>query len=97
MGTGGYDDSNHNDDIIAMPGERNSHDVDEEEQSFNQSAMKCTSTNPDLLTLVEHRDTEKKREDHVIASSNGSTNALELLMGQYHDTSDSELEPGEIS
>ena len=78
-----------NDDVISVP----ENDMRGGTQLIGHPAVKCDNPNPH--TLGEHCDTEEEREDHVIQSNSGSTNALELLMGQYHD-SDSELEPGEV-
>ena len=84
------DDGNHDNDVTIPD------DHHQKEQPFSHSAMNCDGTNPypPTLAMGEHCDTNKEK-DHVISSSNGTTNALELLMGQYND-SDSELEPGEM-
>ena len=84
----GDDDGNHDSDVT-MPD-----DYHQKGQPFGHSATSSNGTNPYPLTLGEHYDSSKGK-DHVIPSSNGTTNALELLMGQYND-SDSELEPGEV-
>ena len=64
-------------------------------QPIGYSAMQFDNTNPYPHTLGGQCDAEKEKRDNVIHSHNGGANALELLMGQYHD-SDSELEPGEV-
>ena len=83
----GDDDGNLGNDVITVSG----HDITGT-QPISHSAIQF---NPDPHALGEKHDTEKEKKGHVIQSSNGSANALELLMGQYHD-SDSELEPGEV-
>ena len=89
---------NNNDNVVSVPAKSNRCTTGEETQSIlpdiGQSAINCDITIPHLPTPVEHCDKEK---EHVMLSSNRcrTNNALELLMGQYHD-SDSELEPGEI-
>ena len=82
------DDGNHDNDVTIPD------DCHQKEQPFSHSATNGDGTNPYPPTLGEHCDTNKEKDD-VISSSNGTTNALELLMGQYND-SDSELEPGEV-
>lgn len=82
------DDGNHDNDVSTAPAESNC-------QPFSHSAINYDATNPIPPPLGGHCDTDKDKKDHVMPLSNGGTNALELLMGQYHD-SDSELEPGEI-
>ena len=82
------DDGSHDDDITIRD------DYHYKGQSFSHSATNVDITNPCPATLGEHCDTSKDK-DHMIPSRSRTTNALELLMGQYCD-SDSELEPGEV-
>lgn len=98
------DGDNHNDNdnnVVSLPAKSNCYTTGEETQpilpDIGQSTINYDIANPHPPTPVEHCDTEKEKEDHVMPSSNRcwTNNALELLMGQYHD-SDSELEPGEI-
>ena len=85
------DDGNLGNGVISVPG----HDMGGEPQPIGYSAILCDKTTPHPHTLGEQCDAEKEKRGHVMQSSNGGTNALALLMGQYCD-SDSELEPGEV-
>lgn len=70
-------------------------EMEQKVQPFNDSVIDCVNTNPYPSTLGRHCDAEEETKDHVMLLSNGNTNGLQLLMGQYDD-SDSELEPGEL-
>ena len=85
------DDGNLGNDVISVP----RHDMAGEPQPIGYSAIQCDNTNPHPYTPGEQYDTETEKKGNMIHSHNEGANALEFLMGQYHD-SDSELEPGEV-
>lgn len=75
------DDGNYGDGVVSVLDNSNCH----------RAVVEC---HPHPPTVVKHSDKDSA-EDHVTTLSNGSSsNALELLIGQYN--SDSELEPGEV-